>query len=265
MGFRTNRSDVENQVRQGGWAIAFGGELTEFDIAEGAVAAGVSIFTDNPGPVMAWLDQLISESLAQMGNSIAANFAPVARQQAEQFARGVIANLLRGRNVGEQFLDLFHFNLKAGVAQFVGQNTQFIPNASVGGFENFITSGDTGGSEQPVGPNIFSWCPYVGLRFNPSVGAPPPPPPAALQRVQWIGDNQTWYNEHEPGVWHEFLSLTNPQFLMAYRETGRDPNFVFLITQPNGPLEVALGIDRVFNRSPGQGWAPTNITGRWKA
>ncbi|MBV8611858.1 MAG: hypothetical protein JO034_31000, partial [Singulisphaera sp.] len=99
---RTNRGDVENQVRQGGWAVAFGRELTETDLEEGAVAAGVSIFTDNPGPVLAWLDELISQSLAQMGTSIATTFAHVARQQAEQFAKGVITSLLQGRNDGEK-------------------------------------------------------------------------------------------------------------------------------------------------------------------
>ena len=269
MGFNSNRGQIEGQITQGGWsppngAVAFGGELQVQDIANGIVAAGVSFYLDNPGPFLAWLDDLTTQAVIQMEQSIAQSFTPVARQQAIDFAKGVISTLLQGRNPGEQFTNLFDFNFKAGVAQFSGQNTQWVPNVSAGGLGSLITSGDTGGQEDPFGPYIPSWCPYVGFRYNPSVGSQPQP--QQLQRIQWIGNNGTWFNEHQPGRWDELLSPQN-HVVRSYAETGRDNSFVYLKDQTIGSfLETALGTTQQFyhytNGVPG--WHPT-INGYWKA
>jgi hypothetical protein len=90
MGFTTNRDQVESEIKQGGWAVAFGRESTEEDVAKGLVAAGVSYATDNPAPFQAWLDELINESVAQLGESAAVNLVPEVRQQAIQFDTQVI-------------------------------------------------------------------------------------------------------------------------------------------------------------------------------
>jgi len=178
-GFVSNRDQIESGIQQGGWApptgaVAFGGELQVKDIANGLVAAGVSFYLDDPAPFLDWLEALTTNAISQMEQSIVASFTPVAKQQAIDFAKGVISTLLQGRNPGEQFIDVFHFNFKAGVAQFNGQNTQWVPNVSVESIGNLITSGDTGGHEEPYGPFIPWWCACVGFRYNPSVGSQPP-------------------------------------------------------------------------------------------
>ncbi len=48
--FVTNKGDKINQVQSGTppWSVAYGRELIETDAIQGAVAAGVSIFIDDP-------------------------------------------------------------------------------------------------------------------------------------------------------------------------------------------------------------------------
>lgn len=271
-GFNSNRNQVKSQVGQGGWApptgaVAFGGELQVTDIANGVVAAGVSFYLENPGPFLTWLDMLTTQAIAQMEQSIVTTFTPVARQQAIDFAKGVISTLLQGRNPGEQFTNLFHFNFKAGVSQFSGQNTQWVPDISPGGLGGLITHGDTGGHEEPYGPYIPSWCPYVGFRYNPAVGTVPHPSPPTLHRVQWVGT--TWYHQpsNQPGVWHQWDNQVPPHLLRTFRETGRDANFVYLRDQtPGSNLELALGADRQFyHYTDGiPGWHP-DTQGHWQA
>lgn len=115
----------------------------------------MSISSANPAPVIAWITNLIYESLEQMDQSIANNLAPEAREEAIQFAQQVLRNLIQGKNVGEQVHDIGRFNFKAGIAEFIGKNYVWIPNLS-----------REGGYWQFVPPNVISYCPYVGLRFN---------------------------------------------------------------------------------------------------
>jgi hypothetical protein len=43
--YETDKWEIKDQVRAGGWKVAEGGEINETDILEGVVAAGVSIYT----------------------------------------------------------------------------------------------------------------------------------------------------------------------------------------------------------------------------
>ncbi len=144
-----------------------------------------------------------------VGPERAENLAPAVRQQAVQFCQQVIAGLIQRRISGEEFAELFNFNVKAGVAQFNGQNTQFVPNVTAGGILSGIETGDTGGSEQPFGPILISFCPYVGLRFNAPVnnpggqsqsfaGGPPVGVPCKIWNV-WM-PNLLINAEHGPAV-----------------------------------------------------------------
>jgi len=256
--FETNRNNVQNNIRSGGWVVAFSNrELTETDATWGVITAVVSYFTGGTA-FSIWLEELIRQSLAGMAESIENTFTPVAVQEAINFADNVITNLLQGKNSGEQFLDLFYVNFKAGVAQYIGQNFTWIcnPFSSDGGFWQVDTQ------------NQISYCPYVGMRLNPNIGSPTPSPP--LKRIQWIESDGIWYNKHSSGEWHQFNGLQNPQFIRAFQETGRDKSFVYLESQPliagGKILQLALGVNRKFFHHLGgePGWTPES-SGHWKA
>lgn len=170
--FISNRNDVKSQIEDGGWRCAYGRELTVQDAVEGAVAAGVSIYTGSPEVVLAWLDNLVNESLIQMETNIAMTFTADARQAVEQFAWEVIANLVQGQNLGERFKELGQWHFKAGLTQFMGQNQEWNPVANVG---NILDGGDAG-EWVDLGPPIPSLCPYVGLQTPVNVQPQPMPP-----------------------------------------------------------------------------------------
>jgi len=104
--WQSNKGNMENQIRAGGWIVAYGRELTEQDALEGAVAIGVSIFSANSSPALEWLDELVNESLAKLETSILNTFTSAVRQEAINFALKVLQNLLQGGgHAGVQFLN----------------------------------------------------------------------------------------------------------------------------------------------------------------
>jgi hypothetical protein len=164
--FVTNRSDVENSIKQGNWVVAFSQrELTETDALEALVAAGVSIYTDQPEVLFAYLDELVTESIDGLEAAIAQTLESQVETEVENFAIPLIKNFLSGRTAGEQSENFGDYGIKAGVAQFIGHNEEFNPVANPGG----ILGGDTGAWQQ-IGPNLISYCPYVGLRYQSTGG-----------------------------------------------------------------------------------------------
>ncbi len=257
--FESNRDEVQKRIRDGGWEVAFSTrELQEIDLLEGTVAAILSYFTGGTA-FSVWLEELIRESLAGMAESIENTFTPAVMREASQFADNVITNLFQGKILGEQSIDLFYVNFKAGLTQYIGQNYTWICNFS-----------REGGFWQSTTGNVISYCPYVGIRLNQSAGSPSPTPPPSLQRLQWLGESEVWYNKHSSGEWHKFIGFQQPRFMGAFQETGRDKNYVYLRSQTQTPggkfLELALGPDRLFwHYLFGEpGWTPES-SGFWRA
>jgi hypothetical protein len=161
--FVSNRKTVKARVENGGWKCGYGREITETDAIQGAVAAGVSIYSGNTAAIMAWLDQLIAESIAQMQAAIVATFTAVAREQAAEFAKQVIRTMLQGRLDQEDYKQFGTLAFKAGVCQFLGQNQVWVPGTDIG---ELLSTGDAGGFWKPVGPHTVAYCPFVGLRVG---------------------------------------------------------------------------------------------------
>jgi Ricin-type beta-trefoil lectin domain-like len=159
--FVSNRNDVENGIRQGGWVVAFSQrELTETDALGALIATGVAIYTDQPEIIFAYLDELLDESIHGLEAAIQQTITAEVQTQIQNFAIPIIKGLLNGRSPGESQETLGHFGVKAGLAKFIGHNEEWNPVANPGG----ILSGDTGAWQQ-VGPGLVSYCPYVGIRY----------------------------------------------------------------------------------------------------
>jgi hypothetical protein len=162
--FVSNRIDVEAGIKQGNWIVAFSArELTETDLATGIVATGVSIYTGSPELVFAWIDELISESIAGLESGIASTFTAEARSQAENFAIPIIKSLLQNASPGESQETFGHFGIKAGLAKFIGHNEEWNIIAHPGNIGDAIGAlfgGGGGGSDvgewQQYGPGLVS-------------------------------------------------------------------------------------------------------------
>jgi hypothetical protein len=159
----TNKWEKKDEIREGGWKVAWGRELTETDAIEGTVAAGISIYTGNAAALTAWIKNLVAESVNQMSSSIQNTFTEAAKEQAIALAKTTISNLLHGQTSGSQLLQFGNVQFKAGVGKYAGKNRQWIPNLSAeGGYWQTLST-------------TWAYQPYVALRFA-SAGTPPSAP-----------------------------------------------------------------------------------------
>jgi hypothetical protein len=115
MGYQTNKFDKEGAVEAGGWQVVWSDDITETDIAEGAIAGGVSIAVGNPAPFLTWLEALIDQTSASLGSGIG--------QQAASIAKNTILQALQGRTAAEITQDFSDWRFKAGAITYSGENT----------------------------------------------------------------------------------------------------------------------------------------------
>jgi hypothetical protein len=170
--FVTNRNDVESQICQDHWIVAFSQrELTETDALEALIAVGAAIYTDQPEIVAEYLDELVDESITGMEQAIEQTIATDLIDEIKNYAIPIIKNYLFGFSAGESSNTFGHFGIKAGLAQFIGHNEEWNFIANPGD----LFSGGDAGEWQQVGPGLVSYCPYVGIRFIQSGGGQPPP------------------------------------------------------------------------------------------
>lgn len=153
--FETNKWEIKEEVKKGGWEVAEGRELTETDAIQGVVAAGVSIYSGNSAPFVAWLTKLLNESLNKLSGNIQSQFTEVAKKQALDLARTTIKDLMSGQpKSGEALVQLGNIQFKVGVSHYIGKNREWIINLSKeGGYWQTIST-------------THAYQPYVAMRFK---------------------------------------------------------------------------------------------------
>ena len=164
----TNKWDKKNAVKNGGWHVAYGRELTETDAIRGGVAAGVSIYSGNSGPFIAWMENLIEESitgmeraLGSLGNEISRD----AKRRARDLAMHTIKDLLRGKRPGvSDILRMGKIEFKVGTSQYNGKNREWDPTKDCN-FRNFT---DCGGY-RTISTTV-AFVPYVAFRIRSGSG-----------------------------------------------------------------------------------------------
>lgn len=236
--FETNKGDKKRRVKNGGWEEAYGRELTETDLLEGIVAAGVSVLSENPAAFNAWVAQLVRESVAVFAANIRQRFTEVAQQQAQRLAERILRSLLRGRREGVDFLRIQDIHFKAGVSGYNGHNQVWVPNFSrEGGFWQTTTS-------------TLAFQPYVAMRLVPGGTSPG-------------GDSGQSPNDYISDAWDDGYDIT----CFDYQS-----NSEWAVVMSRGPL--ALQRWRTANEYPNDwisqafqdGYYLTNLScnsGRW--
>ncbi len=117
-GYETNKFDLKAQVEGGGWTTSWADDISETDAALGVVAAGVSIYSANSAPFIAWVEQLVQRTVY----SISADLTGNARKESEKLARQIIYDAVSGKSpkaITKQF-DTIDF--KAGAIKYSGRN-----------------------------------------------------------------------------------------------------------------------------------------------
>lgn len=270
--FVTNKWDKINQVQSGtpSWSVAYGRELTETDAIQGAVAAGVSIFIDDPAPFEGWLDDLIDQSITVFQQNVQTVFTQVVLQQAIQLAMTTLKGLLGGNpQEGVQSLQSEGFEFKAGVSEYNGQNQFWVPNLSPdGGF--WQTSSTT-----------LSYCPYVAVRAVQAIPSPHPSTPTEYVVARFINKsnsnlvlNFTWHMNDssksvtlQPGATWYWYTEGTPQFWNLFQQRGPECQITpggVIIEFPAPPFSVGVNIINT-TADPHTLWStPSSVDGKIK-
>jgi hypothetical protein len=115
MGYSTNKFDKKAAVEAGGWTVAWSEDITETDLLQGVVAAGVSFASDEPGPFLAWVTSLVQRTAESLESTV--------EKEAAQVARDVISRALSGHSAKEVTKAFSDWDMKAGAITYSGANT----------------------------------------------------------------------------------------------------------------------------------------------
>ncbi len=124
-GFQTNKWDLMQEVEGTGpekWAVAWGDDISETDVAQGVVAAGVSVVSVEPGPFLEWVTNLIQRTIDSMEASAQQNFPNYLRDQMTSLATDAIATAIRGQSANEVIRNFDTVDFKAGAISYSGRN-----------------------------------------------------------------------------------------------------------------------------------------------
>ncbi len=122
-GYETNKFDLKARVENGGWVVAWSDDISETDAARGVVAGGISVFTANPAPFIAWVDQLATRALSSLTRSASQRFTSQMRADAKRAAVDVIKAAVSGKSAREVLKRYDTVDFKAGAIRYSGANT----------------------------------------------------------------------------------------------------------------------------------------------
>jgi len=138
-GYRTNKFELREKVQQGGWIVAWGNDISETDLINGAVAAGVSVYSGNPIAFKAWVNQLVWETFYSLKKSLGKDVPPAVAQHAQQYAQQVLIDVIRRRSLRASMRRFDTVDFKAGMIQYEGGN--YLGGRKVsptGGFKPYV-------------------------------------------------------------------------------------------------------------------------------
>ncbi len=119
MGYKTNKFRRKAEVEKGGWQVAWADDIAEKDVAVGIIAAGVSAYSGNAAPFIAWVNHLVQRTWV----SLAADLQEEIREEAEKLAQDVISDAIKGKSSKETFRRFEKVDFKAGAISYSGRNT----------------------------------------------------------------------------------------------------------------------------------------------
>ncbi|WP_144507453.1 hypothetical protein [Bacillus thuringiensis] len=121
-GYKTNKFELEHSIQNGGWVTAWSQDIAEKDVLQGVVASGVSVFSANPGPFLAWINDLVNRTISSLTTDAQNKFTAEARRVANGIAADVIRQAIQGKNPLEAVHRFGTIDFKAGAIKYAGKN-----------------------------------------------------------------------------------------------------------------------------------------------
>lgn len=223
-GYRSNKTSLMNNVAAGGWAVAWSDDITETDAGEGIVAAGVSIATDEPGPFMAWIQDLIDRTIDTLEDSAQQVFPTYLESQLETLAADAIRAAVQGNSENNVLRSFDTLDFKAGCIAYSGGNFVLGNNvAPTGGLKPYVGIRWRGSANNKAGNSNPG--PSPGDPSNPGPTPMPDPGTAANPRIDFTIVNLTQYKVS--------FNLGSNNFVLNSQQTGN-----YWSTEPNPTVNI---------------------------
>ncbi|HFK1441926.1 hypothetical protein [Bacillus cereus] len=121
-GYKTNKFDLKNKVESGGWVAGWANDIAEVDVAQGVVAAGVSVVGSNPAPFYAWVQNLVNRTISSLKQDVQQKFTAEIRNQINHLTADIISQAIQGKSPREVLRKYDTFDFKAGAIRYSGRN-----------------------------------------------------------------------------------------------------------------------------------------------
>jgi hypothetical protein len=95
--FSSNKGQVQAALREGGWQVAFGKEIDYAEYEKFCAAVALAIATDNPSPVLAYIQYLVAQTKVEIMRSLNAE----ARRTLANLEMQIVAALDRAIKTGQ--------------------------------------------------------------------------------------------------------------------------------------------------------------------
>lgn len=123
--YETNKFDLKSKVEEGNWIVAWSDDISETDVASGIVAGGISIYSANPAPFLAWIQDLVNRTISSLTEDARDKFPDAIKEQVNQLASEVIKQAIQGKDTREVFEQFDTVDFKAGAIKYSGRNMAF--------------------------------------------------------------------------------------------------------------------------------------------
>lgn len=121
-GYQTNKFDLKRNVESGGWVAGWAEDIAEKDVAQGVVAAGVSVASSNPGPFLSWVENLVDRTISTLSSDVKQKFTAGIKSEINHLVADVIKQAIQGKSARETLKHYDTFDFKGGAIRYSGRN-----------------------------------------------------------------------------------------------------------------------------------------------
>ncbi|WP_257149848.1 hypothetical protein [Bacillus cereus] len=121
-GYQTNKFNHQHNVESGGWVAGWADDIAEVDVAQGVVAAGVSVVSSNPAPFYAWVRDLVDRTISSLKHDVQQKFTAEIRNQINHLTADIISQAIQGKSPRQVLRKYDTFDFKAGAIRYSGRN-----------------------------------------------------------------------------------------------------------------------------------------------
>jgi len=127
--YETNKFNLKAEQEAGGWILAWSDDISETDAINGAVAAGVSIYSGGTAFAL-WIQNLVQRTIGSTMRSAETRFPDYIERDAESLAQQVIFDAIQSKSSRNALRNYDTVDFKAGAIRYTGGN--YLGNQLVG-------------------------------------------------------------------------------------------------------------------------------------